>query len=66
MPAATTTALGGVKKGGAVGTVTTADPAAAAAAPTKAEYDALLNYAKSLKTTLNQLISVLKTAGTIG
>lgn len=64
LPAAGT-ALGGVKKGAAVAAMAVADPPAAAAAPTKAEYDALLAYAKSLKTTLNQLVASLKASGAI-
>lgn len=64
LPAAGT-ALGGVKKGAAVAAVAVADPPAAAAAPTKAEYDLLLAYAKSLKTTLNQLVASLKASGAI-
>ncbi|KAB5608407.1 hypothetical protein [Bifidobacterium jacchi] len=57
---------GGVKKGAAVDAMGVADPAAAAAAPTKAEYDALLAYAKGLKVTLNALIASLKASGAIG
>lgn len=64
LPAAGT-ALGGVKKGAAVAAMAVADPPAAAAAPTKAEYDLLLAYAKSLKTTLNQLVASLKASGAI-
>lgn len=57
---------GGVRKGAAVAAMGIADPAAAAAAPTKAEYDALLAYAKGLKATLNALIASLKASGAIG
>ncbi|KFI50018.1 head fiber protein [Bifidobacterium biavatii] len=64
LPAAGT-AIGGVKKGAAVAAVTVADPAAAAAAPTKAEYDALLALAKANKVAINGLIASLKAAGTI-
>ena len=66
LPAASTAARGGVKKGAAVAAMSVADPAAAAAAPTKAEYDALLGYAKGLKATLNALIASLKASGAIG
>lgn len=64
LPAAGT-AIGGVKKGAAVAAMDMADPVAAVAAPTKAEYDALLEYAKGLKATLNQLLASLKAAGAI-
>lgn len=67
LPAATTAALGGVKKGATVGAVTATDPAAAAGeTPTKAEFDTLAAYAKALKATVNQLVASLKTAGIIG
>lgn len=56
----------GVKKGAAVAAMGIADPAAAAGSPTKAEYDALLAYAKGLKATLNALIASLKGSGAIG
>ena len=65
LPAAGTT-IGGVKKGATVAANAAVDPPAAAAAPTKAEYDALLAYAKSVKATLNALITSLKASGAIG
>lgn len=64
LPAAGTE-LGGVKKGKAVAAMAVADPPAAADAPTKAEYDALLAYAKGLKATLNNLVASLKASGAI-
>lgn len=66
LPAASATALGGVKRGAAVPANAAVAPAAAAASPTKAEYDALLDYAKSVQGTLNALVASLKTSGAIG
>ncbi|KAB5604151.1 hypothetical protein [Bifidobacterium jacchi] len=66
LPAASTAARGGVKQSPPVAQVTLADPAEAAGeSPTKAEFKALLDYAKALKTTLNQLIAGLSEAGVI-
>lgn len=64
LPAASTSTIGGVKQAVTVGQVTVADPAGAAGdTPTKAEFKALLDYAKALKTTVNQLIAALSDAG---
>jgi len=50
IPAATTAAVGGVKKAAAI--TATAPVAAAGATPTKAEYDALVAYVNELKAKL--------------
>lgn len=62
--AATTTAAGIVKKSSAVSAVASTDAAAAAgAAPTKAEFDAVVTLLNECKSQLNDLISKAKTAG---
>lgn len=62
--AATTTAGGTVRMAAATATVTAADPVAAAgAAPTKAEFDAVVTLAKELKAKLNSVISAARAAG---
>ena len=64
LPAATTAALGGVKRAAAVATVASADAASAAAdAPTKAEYDKLVAVANETKMQLNALLAAGKAAG---
>lgn len=64
--AATTEALGLVKKAATVGTITTADAVAAgAAAPTKAEYDKLVALANDCKKQINALINALNGAGIV-
>lgn len=64
LPAATTSALGGVKKASGVTAVSSADATAAAGeAPTKAEFDAVVTLCNELKTQLNDLISKNKSAG---
>ena len=62
--AATTTAAGIVKKSSAVSAVASADAAAAAgAAPTKAEFDAVVTLLNECKAQVNDMISKAKTAG---
>lgn len=64
LPAASTTAIGGVKKAAAVPVVASADAAQAAGeAPTKAEFDALAALANENKKQLNALIAAGKAAG---
>lgn len=64
LPAATSSALGGVKKAAAVAAVASTDAkAAAAAAPTKAEFDAVVALANESKSQLNALIASLKASG---
>jgi hypothetical protein len=64
LPAATTSALGGVKKASGVTAVSSANATAAAGeAPTKAEFDAVVTLCNELKAQLNDLISKSKTAG---
>lgn len=61
---ATATAPGIVRMAAATATVTAADPAAAAgAAPTKAEFDAVVTLAKELKAKLNSVIASARAAG---
>lgn len=61
------TVLGGVKKGTAVATVAAADATVSAgAAPTKAEFDAVVAELNETKRQLNTLIGSLRTAGVIG
>ena len=58
--------FGGVKKGVAVAKVAAADAVAAAgAAPTKAEYDAVVTELNETKRQLNALLASLTAAGTI-
>ena len=67
LPAATTAALGGVKKGAAVAAVSAADAAAAAGdTPTKAEFDAVVAELNETKKRLNAALASLKAAGVIG
>jgi hypothetical protein len=67
LPAATTAALGGVKKGAAVAAVSTADAAAAAGdTPTKAEFDAVVAELNETKKRINAALASLKAAGVIG
>lgn len=67
LPAATTAALGGVKKGASVAAVSAADATAAAgAAPTKAEFDAVVTELNETKKKLNAALASLKAAGVIG
>lgn len=64
LPAATTAAIGGVKKASAVAAVAAADSAAAAAdSVTKAEFDKVVAEANETKRQLNALISAGKVAG---
>ena len=64
LPAATTSALGGVKKSSGVAAVSSAKAIAAAGdAPTKAEFDAVVTLCNELKTKLNDFISKNKSAG---
>lgn len=61
---ATTTTAGLVKKSSAVSAVASANATAAAgAAPTKAEFDAVVTLLNECKKQLNDLISKAKTAG---
>lgn len=65
--AATTSKAGLVKMAAAVSQVSAADAAQAAGdAPTKAEFDAVVALANSLKATLNQLLSAETSAGQMG
>ena len=64
LPAATTTAMGGVKKASATVAVSASDAAAAAAdTVTKAEFDAVVALANANKAAINDIISKAKTAG---
>lgn len=64
LPAATSSAIGGVKKAAAVAAVASKDAkAAAATAPTKAEFDAVVAVANENKRQLNALIASLKASG---
>lgn len=68
LPAATESALGGVKLakfGDAIGNANEAVAAAAGDAPTKAEFDALQASYNALAKQFNRLISGLANAGTI-
>lgn len=66
LPAAAAAAIGGVKKGATVAAVATADAAVAAAAtPTKAEYDKLVALSNETKKQLNALIVSFKAAGSL-
>ncbi|EOG5177336.1 hypothetical protein IDR83_003219 [Salmonella enterica subsp. enterica serovar Dublin] len=75
IPAATTTAIGGVKKSATVAAppaISAGSGATAVAAPTKEEFDALVaNYNKlrtdvtSLRTAVTNLLTALKDAGTV-
>lgn len=61
--AATTSANGLVKKTSAVNAVASPDATAAAAAPTKEEFDKVVTLANELKAQLNDLIAKNKAAG---
>ena len=64
LPAATTSAIGGVKKASAVSAVVAADSAAAAGdTVAKAEFDKLVTEANETKKQLNALIAAGKSAG---
>ena len=64
LPAATTAALGGVKKAAAVASVASADAASAAAETvTKAEFDMVVAVANETKKQLNALLAAGKAAG---
>lgn len=58
--------LRGAKKAAAVTNAGNATAVAAVAAPTKAEYDALLADVNALRTTLNAFLTATRNAGQIG
>ena len=65
--AATTSTAGVVKMAPAVAQVSAADASqAVGGAPTKAEFDAVVALANSLKATINQIISAETSAGQMG
>lgn len=64
LPAATTSALGGVKKAATVAAVSAADATAAAGdTVTKAEFDAVVTLCNELKSKLNSALANMKSAG---
>lgn len=64
LPAATASALGGVKQAAALTKVSTADAAAAIGdAPTKAEFDAVVTLLNACKAALNANVDKTKAAG---
>lgn len=64
LPAATTSAIGGVKKAAVTPQVAAADAVAAEAdTPTKAEFDAIVTLANELKDKLNSVINAQRAAG---
>lgn len=67
LPAATANALGGVKQANITisGTATASVAAAAATAPTKAEYDALVTAYNDLAKRVNALVAGLVAAGVV-
>ena len=63
LPAATTSALGGVKKSTAVASVSVADAAAAGAAYDQATAQSTVALANANKAAINQIIAGMKAAG---
>ena len=63
LPAATASALGGVKVAAVTATVKSTSAAAAGDAPTKAEYDALRAEVEEIKAALNSVITNARAAG---
>ena len=66
LPAATVSAIGGVKKTAVIAAPAAPTAVAAVAAPTKAEYDALLADVRALRTKVADLLTALKGAGITG